>query len=67
MELPGRYADGPTAWATSVVAAAAPVRRDAARPRATWAIPGMLPGYVFERRSGQRHGLPAAIPIHPAP
>src|SRR5674476_1210247 len=24
MELPGRYADGPTAWATSIVAAAAP-------------------------------------------
>ena len=31
------------------------------------AIPGMLRGYVFDRRSGQRHGLPAAIPIHPAP
>src|SRR5450759_2908685 len=43
MELPGRYADGPTAWATSVVAAAAPVRRDAARPRATWEIPEYAP------------------------
>ncbi len=31
------------------------------------AIPGMLRRYVFDRRSGQRHGLPAAIPIHFTP
>ena len=54
LEAPFRWRD----WAAPGVGS---------RPGATWAIPGMLPRYVFDRRSGQRHGLPAAIPIHPAP
>ncbi len=41
--------------------------RGATRSRGSSGNSAMLPRYVFDRRSGQRHGFPAAIPIHPAP
>jgi len=67
MELPGKIAARSGARGRQTRCPGPRVRWGATRPGVTWANPGMLRGYVFDRRSGQRHGLPAAIPIHPAP